>query len=232
MKSENTNFACLAIRNRQSPIGNRFTLVELLVVIAIIAILASLLLPGLKAASEAGKKSVCGGYVRQINLGMLEYTYDNNDWIPSLWCWWRDEVPSAWSGQPLFQSYGLGAYVSTNIFSACPVSNGKKYGLNECLGSVGFGGDVWPPKAPKIRLSKVRKPEKTLSFIDGTREFGDDWCARPRDYTQSGMWLVQRRYGWERHNFRPNFVCVDGHVETEYYDKIDYRTSANNYWKP
>jgi prepilin-type N-terminal cleavage/methylation domain-containing protein/prepilin-type processing-associated H-X9-DG protein len=59
-------------------LSTAFTLIELLVVIAIIGILASLLLPSLARAKEAGKRTACIGNLRQIGLAEVLYRNDND----------------------------------------------------------------------------------------------------------------------------------------------------------
>jgi len=59
-----------------------FTLIELLVVIAIIAILASILLPALKASLDKAKGALCISNHKQINLAFSSYASDNNDHFP------------------------------------------------------------------------------------------------------------------------------------------------------
>jgi prepilin-type N-terminal cleavage/methylation domain-containing protein/prepilin-type processing-associated H-X9-DG protein len=70
---------------KAAPKTNRrmaFTLIELLVVVAIIAILASMLLPSLASAKEAGRRVGCLNNMRQLGIAVTIYTDENEGRLP------------------------------------------------------------------------------------------------------------------------------------------------------
>lgn len=70
-----------------SMMGRAFTLIELLVVIAIVAILVGILLPGLGAAREASRTTVCSSNCRQLGMACLMYANDHKErvWPANIW---------------------------------------------------------------------------------------------------------------------------------------------------
>jgi prepilin-type N-terminal cleavage/methylation domain-containing protein/prepilin-type processing-associated H-X9-DG protein len=73
-------------RGLQKPSHRRaFTLIELLVVIAIIAILAAILFPVFARARENARRTSCLSNMKQIGLGVLQYTQDYDERYPANW---------------------------------------------------------------------------------------------------------------------------------------------------
>ena len=62
-----------------------FTLVELLVVIAIIAILAAILFPVFARARENGRRASCQSNLKQIGLGLIQYSQDYDEIFIADW---------------------------------------------------------------------------------------------------------------------------------------------------
>ncbi len=68
--------------NRLRRAAHAFSLIELLVVITIIAILAAILFPVFARARENARRSACQSNLKQIGLGLIQYTQDFDETMP------------------------------------------------------------------------------------------------------------------------------------------------------
>ncbi len=217
-----------------------FTLIELLVVIAIIAILAAILFPVFARARENARRSSCQSNLKQIGLGLMQYTQDYDESLPIIWygsnptIYWVDTV------QPYVKSYQL---------FHCPSDSGNAVpALNNGLSSYGANMGGWregsgTPKGPSIsqgsattRLSAIQSVSTTVFALDGSKfEHSTDWndvaapntggsallsintTAIPRTTTAGDV---------ERHLDTLNVLWCDGHVKSMKLDNLLRATSG------
>ncbi len=99
-----------------------FTLIELLVVIAIIAILAAILFPVFAKAREKARQTACLSNEKQIGLGLLQYSQDNNEFMISAWSGLggygpSDKSPTSYKYKWMDSIY---PYVKSTAVFSCP----------------------------------------------------------------------------------------------------------------
>jgi prepilin-type N-terminal cleavage/methylation domain-containing protein len=75
----------MKIEIRSAPRQRGFTLIELLVVIGIISVLAAILFPVFGRARENARRSSCKSNLKQIGLGIMQYTQDYDEMMPMCW---------------------------------------------------------------------------------------------------------------------------------------------------
>jgi prepilin-type N-terminal cleavage/methylation domain-containing protein/prepilin-type processing-associated H-X9-DG protein len=231
-------------RARQAGHRTGFTLIELLVVIAIIAILAAILFPVFARARENARRSSCQSNLKQIGLGLMQYTQDYDERTPRVWF-------GAWTGSAGRWMDVVQPYTKSEQLFDCPsVSPPARYKMrtdaNRAYGSyvmnvVYNDGDAMPNGTPDSpagnSLANFSSPATTAWVMDGNGEsFATHFSqtaasstiqAGPPRFVDWGLGANSWNLGpmIERHLDTLNVLYADGHVKSS---KLDPLVKANN----
>ena len=220
------NEISISMKKRLSPRSHNaiktrsaFTLIELLVVIAIIAILAAILFPVFARARENARRSSCQSNLKQIGLGIAQYTQDyderyvfqfntaTNDFADSP----GNEDSWIYRLQPYVKSYQLFRCPSAQDWTAVPptATSATSYVINGVIGGtteVGAGRS----------LAAVQSP----STLIGVHEFYTSSRSQPRPRfipngnTGNGYWNgLLDSIADINHFDGGNLLFADGHVK-------------------
>ena len=187
-----------------------FTLIELLVVIAIIAILAAILFPVFARARENARRSSCQSNLKQIGLGVIQYTQDYDE---KMVLRTANSGTTFLSWRALIQPY----IKSTQVF-ACPsntentkptIDQGSQfipisYLINGSSGTY-MGGTPPTDINTSQSLAAIQSVSQVVLVGEGTFDYPEF------PFQVSGTGFAQ--YGFAGHLGTCNFLFVDGHVK-------------------
>jgi prepilin-type processing-associated H-X9-DG protein/prepilin-type N-terminal cleavage/methylation domain-containing protein len=197
-----------------------FTLIKLLVVIAIIAILAAILFPVFARARENARRSSCQSNLKQIGLGIMQYTQDYDERFPvEAMNATATFGPFGWADalQPYIKSTQLFKCPSdTQTFSENPTANGyTSYIYNVALARANGGATA----ADRVgaSLSQLENSVLTVSTFE-TNGAGTATTNPPtaRSSSRGGAatgTLSTAHFAAQRHLEGSNFLFADGHVK-------------------
>jgi len=220
-----------------------FTLIELLVVIAIIAILAAILFPVFARARENARRSSCQSNLKQIGLGIFQYTQDYDEKYPSSAIGTGNGTQVMWMNitQPYLKStqiFQCPSDTTTTVQSTGFWQNGANpqlhtsYLYNNDIGSIGPSDFTMSGAS----LASIASTATTVMVADGSA----DATANPNDPTkwvakdanQFVMSPISKNDGdfglpIPRHLETCNVLFADGHVKSQRIEKFFTYSSSN-----
>ena len=219
-----------------------FTLIELLVVIAIIALLAAILFPVFARARENARRSSCLSNMKQIGLGVHQYTQDYDERMPP----YSADDGGAGNTTTTAQKTAAGwavqlqPYLTSIQILQCPSETHKgastpNQNFSDYAYNAEIGGGAVNNLAFTTALSAFTYTTSTAMIWDGAVDgFANSWgTATNLDRASNwGLYYLQaddsnpstsykaHYYASRRHLNGMNLVFADGHAKWMVPEKV------------
>jgi len=162
-----------------------FTLIELLVVIAIIAILAAILFPVFAQAREKARSIACLSNTKQLGLGFMQYSQDNDEKNPDgiNWYW---PGGNGWATQ-------IYPYTKSDQLYRCPDDGATS------VVSYGYNSNNTNPTGAGVDSSTIAKynaPSKTVLLFETAGNVGTPYAPSTGEGLASAGFNGYSPAGW------------------------------------
>ncbi len=199
-----------------------FTLIELLVVIAIIAILAAILFPVFQRVRENARRTACLSNMKQLGLGVVQYTQDYDEKMPSVTDGPSGEATlGGWMYYSGFSSPSINfdptrgsvySFTKSTGIYVCPddsaaQSSHDSYAISSCVAS-----EIAKPTG----ATNYVRPGKGLSSFDntaGTLLFCEEASGSANSGTNDAYLNYTQDHVSLRHSGGSNMAFIDGHAK-------------------
>jgi prepilin-type N-terminal cleavage/methylation domain-containing protein len=229
--------------------ANGFTLIELLVVIAIIAILASILFPVFGRARENARRSSCMSNLKQIGLGVMQYTQDYDERYPSQSIGgngvahldrWMDSVYPYVKSEQIFtcpSSSVNNLYKNVNNGRSAMSDGGAAYWLGTYVWNVAYWGVASPNRGSfdSASIAEIQAPATTINVLERNTAVTNSnaECAWQNIASTTASGFVQNTtspYTLNNTAFvhldTQNVLFSDGHVKSLNLGALNHRNAA------